>query len=115
MKLSTIRESQHDRPRPESAHADTVPRDAAEADELFKLGMRAMRRRDDATAFRAFSRICRYRGDNAPPGLISSARAARDYLDPDRSPHDKAETLFHFFSPSLVRLDFVSRDPEPRA
>ncbi|MFO0848320.1 MAG: hypothetical protein U0871_07160 [Gemmataceae bacterium] len=114
MRLATIRESRHDRSRQEPADADTVPQDAGEAGELFEQGMRAMRAREDATAFRIFSRVCRYRGDDAPPGLMSSARAARDYLDPDRSPHDKAETLFHFFSPSLVRLDFVSRDPAPR-
>jgi hypothetical protein len=114
MKLATIRESRTDRRRQEPAATDTAPRDATELDELFEQGMRAMRARDDERAYRIFTRICRYDGDDAPPGLLPSARASRDYLDPDRTPDQKAETLFDFFNPTVIRLDFDGEAPGKR-
>ncbi len=113
MKLATIRESRTARERRESAASGTAPRDAAELDELFELGMRAMRARDDERAYRIFARICRYDGDDAPPGLLPSARASRDFLDPDRTPGQKAETLLGFFDPTLIRVDLGGDDPVP--
>lgn len=81
-----------------------VPQDAAEADAMFRRAMRAMETRDDGTAFRIFDRLCRYEGD-APTGLLASARAARDFLDPNRSSGQKAQTLFDFFRPTVLRAD----------
>lgn len=106
MKLATIRESRTDRPQQKPAATGTAPRDTTELDELFEQGMRALRARDDERAYRIFTRICRYDGDDAPPGLLPSARASRDFLDPDRTPGQKAETLFGFFNPTTIRLDF---------
>lgn len=115
MKLATIRESRNDRPRPGSTAGDTVPRDADEAAALFDRGMRAMRARDDDAAHRIFGRVCRYAGDNTPPGLLASACACRDFLDPGRSPEQKAETLFGAFRPTVVGLDFDGDERESGA
>lgn len=115
MKLATIRESRNDRPRPGSTADDSVPRDADEAVALFDRGMRAMRARDDDAAHRIFGRVCRYAGDDAPPGLLASARACRDFLDPDRSSEQRAETLLGFFRPTVVRLNFDGDERESGA
>lgn len=103
MRLAAIREDRVRDSGPESDDGGGVPRDAREADALFRRAMRAMEARDDETAFCLFDRLCRYEGD-APPGLLASARASRDFLDPDRSSAQKAQTLFDFFRPTVLRV-----------
>lgn len=88
---------------------DRTPRNWLEADALFAAGMRAMRAREDAQAFRLFSQLCRYTGD-APPDLMSSARTLRDFLDPDHSAKQKAEAMLGVFSPALIRVYDADRD-----
>jgi hypothetical protein len=103
MRLAAIREDRVQDRGPGSGDGGGVPRDAGEADSLFRRAMRAMEARDDEAALRLFDRLCRYEGD-APPGLLASARASRDFLDPDRSSEQKAQTLFDFFRPTVVRV-----------
>lgn len=64
--------------------------------------MRAMKAREDDQAFHLFDRLCRYTGET-PPGLMPTARRLRDFLAPDRTPGQKAETLFGFFTPTCIR------------
>ena len=102
MKLSAIREQQaNDRSPP----GDGVrpPRNAEEAEALFRRGMKEMESRNDGVAFRIFDLLSRYQG-GAPPQLVATAKAGRDFLDPERTAEQKARTLLKFFSPTLVRI-----------
>ena len=102
MKLSAIRERKgHDK-----ATSDVEirqPRNAEEAEALFREGMRKMESRNDEAAFRIFDVLSRYDGD-APPHLVAIAKTGRDFLDPERTVEQKARTLFDFFSPTLIHV-----------
>src|SRR5262245_30482734 len=78
------------------------PRNAEEAEALFRQGMREMESRHDEAAFRIFDLLSRYQGD-APPQLVATAKVGRDYLDPERTAAQKARTMLQFFSPTLVK------------
>ena len=102
MRLAAIRE---EKARDEGSEGLVVPtpRNAEEAEALFREGLRELRARNDEAAFRIFDSLSRYEGD-APPEFFRSARAARDFLDPARTAEEKATTLFDFFSPTLIRV-----------
>src|SRR5262249_7356318 len=102
MKLSAIREQKANDKSPlgDGVHP---PRNAEEAKALFWQGMRAMEARNDEAAFRIFDALSAYEGD-APPHLVATAKAGRDFLDPERTAEQKARTLFGFFSPTLIRV-----------
>src|SRR5262245_17307917 len=78
-------------------------RNAEEATAPFWEGLREMASRNDEAAFEIFDLLSRYNGD-APPHLVATARAGRDYLDPARTAEQKARTLFHFFTPTLIQV-----------
>jgi hypothetical protein len=102
MKLAAIREQKaHDKPPP----GDGVrqPRSADEAEALFWQGMREMESRDDEVAFEIFDKLSRDEG-GAPPQLVATAKAVRDFLDPERTAEQKARAMLDFFSPTLVRV-----------
>ena len=106
MKLSAIRERK--------GHAKAAsdvdirqPRNAEEAEALFREGMRKMESRNDEAAFRIFDVLSRYDGD-APPHLVAIAKSCRDFLDPEKTAEQRARTLFDFFSPTLIRLRTLS-------
>src|SRR5262245_36077071 len=80
------------------------PRNPEDAEILFWKGMREMKARNDEAAFRIFDVLSAYEGD-APPHLVATAKAGRDFLDPERTAEEKARTLFDFFSPTLVRVN----------
>jgi hypothetical protein len=101
MKLSAILEAEGN-----NAASDVgirQPRNAEEAEALFRLGLREMEVRNDEAAFRIFGVLSRYKGD-APPHLVAIAKVGRDFLDPERTADQKARTAFGFFSPTLVRV-----------
>ena len=106
MKLSAIRERK--------GHAKAAsdvdirqPRNAEEAEALFREGMRKMESRNDEAAFRIFDVLSRYEGDG-PPQLVAIAKAGRDFLDPERTAEQKARTMFDFFSPTLIHVPTLS-------
>jgi hypothetical protein len=103
MRLSTIYEGGALDPDADPCHEVRAPRNWREASTLFDRGLRLMRARDDARAYRLFQALCRYRGD-APPDLLRAARAAREYLDPRLPAEEKAKALFGIFSPTLIRV-----------
>ena len=101
MKLSAILEAEGN-----NAASDVgirQPRNAEEAEALFREGLREMESRNDEAAFRIFDLLSRYEGD-APPHLVAIAKVGRDFLDPERTADQKARTAFGFFSPTLVRV-----------
>jgi hypothetical protein len=101
MKLSAILEAQG-----HQAASDVGfrrPRNAEEAEALFRAGLREMEARNDEAAFRIFEVLSRYRGD-APPYLVAIVKVGRDFLDSERTAEQKARTAFGFFSPTLVRV-----------
>jgi hypothetical protein len=113
MRLATICESDVRQDDPADDGRSDAPSNLDEADALFQRGLRAMREHRDEDAFHIFSRLCRYDG-NAPPGLLRSARTARDFLDPRRPADQKAETLFKFFAPTVIHLSDALED-SPRS
>ena len=106
MKLAAIRER---KANDKSPPGDGVrqPRNAVEAEALFRKGMREMEARNEAAAFRIFDVLSRYEG-NAPPQLVAIAKAGRDFLDPERTAEQKARTMFDFFSPTLIHVPTLS-------
>jgi hypothetical protein len=103
MKLSAILDRKaHDR-KAASDVGIRQPRNAEEAEAHFWEGMRAMEARNDEKAFRIFGVLSRYAGD-APPHLVATAKAGRDFLDPERTAEQKARTASDFFTPTLVRV-----------
>jgi hypothetical protein len=65
--------------------------------------MREMESRNDEAAFQIFDVLSRYEGD-APPQLVATANAGRDFLDPERTAEQKARTMSQFFTPTLIRF-----------
>jgi hypothetical protein len=103
MKLAAIREKKAHDHKSSSDVGICQPRNAAEAEALWWRGMEAMESRNDAVAFRIFEMLSAYKGD-APPGIVATATAGRDFLDPKRSAEQKARTATSFFSPILIRV-----------
>jgi hypothetical protein len=102
MKLSAILDrTAHDHKSP-PGDGVRQPRNADEAEALFRTGMREMESRNDELAFRIFDVLSRYQ--DAPPQLRDVARTGRDFLDPERTAEQKAQTVFGFFSPTLIRV-----------
>jgi hypothetical protein len=102
MKLAAIRgQKANDKSPP----GDGVrrPRNAEEAEALFWEGMREMEARNDEAAFRIFDLLSHYKGD-APPQLVSTAKAGRDFLDPERTAEQRARTASDFFTPTLIHV-----------
>jgi hypothetical protein len=102
MRLATIREKKALDKEQERSIIPT-PRTAEDADALFRKGLRAMDARNDEEAFRIFDYLSRYAGD-APPGLADGARLARDFVDPDLSPTQKATQFFDLFPGRIVHI-----------
>jgi hypothetical protein len=103
MKLSAILERKahdHKSPPGDGVHQ---PQNAGEAEALFWEGMREMEARNDEAAFRIFGVLSHYKGD-APPHLVATAKAGREFLDPERTAEQKARTMFDFFSPTLISI-----------
>jgi hypothetical protein len=103
MKLAAIRERKAHDPKFPPGDGVCQPQNAEEAEALFRKGMREMEARNDAAAFRIFDVLSRYKGD-APPQLVSTAKAGRDFLDPERTAEQKARTMFDFFTPTLISI-----------
>ena len=70
---------------------------------LFEDGLAALRARDDQIAFAIFDVLSRYEA-GAPPQLMTTAKMARDILDPERTADQKARAMLHFFSPAMIRV-----------
>ena len=103
MKLSAIRDrTAHDH-KAASDGGIRHPRNADEAYALFCTGVREMKSRNDEAAFRIFDVLSRYKGD-APPHLVATAKAGRDFLDPERTAEQKTRTMFDFFTPTLIHV-----------
>jgi len=113
MKLSAIRERKADGHKAASDVVIRQPRNAEEAEALFREGVRKMESRNDEAAFRIFDVLSRYEGD-ALPHLVALAKAGRNFLDPARTVEEKARTLFDFFSPTLIHVRPLSNDPGVR-
>jgi hypothetical protein len=106
MKLSAIREQKANDKSP-PGDSPRQPRNAKEAEALFGEGMREMEARNDEAAFRIFDVLSRYKGD-APPQLVATAKAGRDFLDSERTSEQKAKTLYDFFTPTLIYVPTLS-------
>jgi hypothetical protein len=109
MKLSAILERKAHDHKAASDVGIRQPRNAEEAVALFWEGMREMESRNDAVAFQIFDVLSRYKGD-APPQLVVTAKAGRDFLDPERTAEQKARTASAFFTPTLIHLPTLSID-----
>ena len=93
--------------------ADQIPHNWLEADAPFAAGMKAMKARHNVWAFSLFNWLCWYAGE-ASPELMPPARRIRDVLNPARSPEQKGEMLFGFFSRHPHPIYHTGRDtPEP--
>jgi hypothetical protein len=103
MKLSAIREQKAHDHKAASAVEIRQPRNGDEVFALFGQAMRALEARNDELALQLFDALSAAE-EIAPPQLVATATAARDLLDPERTTEQKAEAMFHFFTPTLIRV-----------